>query len=297
MDKSNKKLILYGAGMTGRKWLEKLGNEKVYAFSDSDEALFGQRINGKRVLSHDELLRNREHIALFPSVSLELRDDVIDSIKKIGLAECISFSPCLNEIKALNGSYCGCDVDYGGKNFLGADAVIQNSEIGFGSYLSDRTKLNNVRIGKYTAIGPDVVLIRGKHPSHNFVSIHPAFYSIRGIVLPQYVDEQLFSEYCYTEEGRTVVIGNDVWIGAGARLMEGIHIADGTIVAAGAIVTKDTEPYAIVAGVPARIISYRFKKDDIDFLLTVKWWDQSEDWLREHAEFFKSVDSLKKSLI
>lgn len=297
VDNSNKKIILYGAGDIGKKWLEKLGSKKVYAFSDSNEELFGKSINGKRVLSHNELIREKKEILLFPAVRFELVEDIVNSIKKIGLAECITFSPCLSDIRALYGSYCGYDVEYGGKNYFGENAFISNSQIGFGSYLSDRTKLSNVKIGKYTAIGPDVGLIIGKHPSHGFVSIHPAFYSISGIVQPQYVEEQFFNEHSYTEEGRTVSIGNDVWIGAGARIMEGIYIADGTIVAAGAIVTKDTEPYSIVAGIPAKIISYRFKRDDIDFLLALKWWERSEDWIRHNAKYFCDISIFRQKLV
>lgn len=280
----------------GQKWLEKLGDEKVYAFSDSKKELFGKSIKGKKVLSHDELIKEKAEILLFPAVRFKMVEDVIKSIKQIGLEECITFSPCLSEIRALYGSYCGVDVEYGGKNYLGEYASITNSEIGFGSYLSDRAKLDNVKIGKYSAIGPDVALVRGKHPSHDFVSIHPAFYSARGIVQPQYTQEQLFNEYSYTEDGRAAIIGNDVWIGAGAKIMEGIHIADGTIVGAGAIVTRDTKPYSIVVGVPAKILSYRFKEEDIDFLLSTKWWEQDENWIKEHAKYFNDINEFKQKI-
>lgn len=296
MSEIRKKIILYGAGYMGQKWLEKLGDEKVYAFSDSNKEIFGKSINGKRVLSHDELIGGKAEILLFPAVRSRLIEDVINSIKQIGLADCITFSPCPSEIKALYGSYCGVDVEYGGKNYFGEYASIKNSEIGFGSYLSDRTKLDNVKIGKYSAIGPDVALVKGKHPSHNFVSIHPAFYSIGGIVQPQYAEEQFFSEHSYVEGGRSVIMGNDVWIGAGAKIMEGIHIADGTIVGAGALVTRDTKPYSIVVGVPAKAISYRFKKEDIDFLLSIKWWEQDENWIRNHARYFNDINIFKQNM-
>ena len=74
-------------------------------------------------------------------------------------------------------------------------------------------------------------------------------------------------------------IDNDVWIGRNAIIMNGVKIADGAIIASGAIVTKDIPAYAIVAGVPAKIIKYRFDQSTIDKLLKLKWWNYPEDFL------------------
>lgn len=68
------------------------------------------------------------------------------------------------------------------------------------------------------------------------------------------------------------VIGNDVWIGANAIIMDGVTLGDGSVVGAGAVVTKDVRPYAIVGGVPATVIKYRFNPDIIDVLVRTKWW-------------------------
>ena len=76
-------------------------------------------------------------------------------------------------------------------------------------------------------------------------------------------------------------------------LMEGITIGDGAIVAAGAVVTKDVPPYAIVGGVPAKLIRYRFEDQKIiQNLLDAKWWDQPMEWLQENAGAFSCVDEL-----
>ena len=81
-------------------------------------------------------------------------------------------------------------------------------------------------------------------------------------------------------------IGNDVWIAAGAQVLHKVTIGDGAVVGGGAVVTKDAPPYAIVAGVPAKIIKYRFPEEHIDELLDIKWWNwpesviiQNMDWL------------------
>jgi hypothetical protein len=70
-------------------------------------------------------------------------------------------------------------------------------------------------------------------------------------------------------------MGSDVWIGQDVRIRSGVHIVTGAIVAAGSIVTRDVEPYAIVGGVPAKVIRYRFKPDLIEKLLASEWWQFS----------------------
>lgn len=69
-----------------------------------------------------------------------------------------------------------------------------------------------------------------------------------------------------------IVIGNDVWIGEGVNIMRGVSVGDGAVIAARSVVTKDVPPYAIVAGVPARIIKYRFEPEIIAELLRLGWW-------------------------
>lgn len=78
-----------------------------------------------------------------------------------------------------------------------------------------------------------------------------------------------------------IVIGNDVWIGYGAVIMAGVHIGDGAIIAARAVVTKDVPPYTIVGGTPAKDIRKRFDAEVIEQLLILKWWDWSIDKIRQ----------------
>jgi len=152
------------------------------------------------------------------------------------------------------------------------------------SYISNNSYIINTAIGKFCSIGPRVLIGLGRHPSRTYVSTHPVFYSkSRDIVEPFAVDHE-FREYI------PICIGNDVWIGAGAIVRDGVSIGDGAIVGAGAVVTKDIPPYAVVGGNPARIIRYRFSEDYIRRLLDMKWWDWEISDLRKRSENLSNIE-------
>ena len=91
-------------------------------------------------------------------------------------------------------------------------------------------------------------------------------------------------------------IGNDVWIGTGAILLDGVTIGNGAIVAAGAVVNKDVPPYAVVGGVPAKIIKYRFSEEIVKKLEESRWWEKEESWLLKNAEKFSNIEIFLKSV-
>lgn len=178
-----------------------------------------------------------------------------------------------------------------GANRLGRNTVFLNSTIGYASYVSDHSFIKNTTIGRYTCIANNVLTVAGNHPL-SFVSTHPAFYSV--VQSPSYVDKQKYEEFEYIDSTtkKSIKIGNDVWIAARVTILEGVKIADGAVVAAGAVVTKDVPPYAIVGGIPAKVIKYRFNEEEIYKLLQLKWWDKSQDWIKTHAEDFKDIKRL-----
>ena len=85
-----------------------------------------------------------------------------------------------------------------------------------------------------------------------------------------------------------IVIGNDVWIGYEAVILAGVTIGDGAIIGTRAVVTKNVPPYTIVGGVPAKPIRKRFPQETIDFLLKIKWWDWTEERIRQHITNIQS---------
>lgn len=130
-------------------------------------------------------------------------------------------------------------------------------------------------VGKYCAFATDVLIILGGEHAISKVSCYP----LREVFEP-------LSGYVDTTSKGSVIIANDVWIGARATILSGVTIGDGAVVAADAVVTHDVPPYAIVAGNPARIVRFRFSEDQIKKLLSISWWNWSEDKVRTNIDYF-----------
>lgn len=203
-----------------------------------------------------------------------------------------------HNLKLGKGIYIGRSSTFGGRNLMGNNTALISSSMGYASYIGKNTKIRRTSIGKYTSIGPDVKCVFGKHPSSVFVSTHPSFFSKRKQTGFSYTDKQLYDEFekPRDSEGKyQIVIGNDVWIGAGVTIMDGVKIGDGAILAANALIVKDVEPYSIVGGVPAKRIKYRFETNQIEFLLKFKWWDKDREWISKNARHFTNIENFIKS--
>ncbi|MDQ2052563.1 DapH/DapD/GlmU-related protein [Natronolimnohabitans sp. A-GB9] len=102
----------------------------------------------------------------------------------------------------------------------------------------------------------------------------------------RFYEEVLDSDLPPAEEG-PITVGSDVWIGTRVTVLSGVTIGDGAIVGAGSVVTEDVEPYAIVAGVPAERIGWRFPRDVRERLLELEWWEWDEETMRQRRDFFE----------
>jgi len=175
----------------------------------------------------------------------------------------------------------GCQ--FGIQNTVYEMAELRDVIIGDYSYIGARSRLTKVRVGKFSCIAKEVIIGLGKHPVRDYVSIHPAFFS------PNRQAGFSFVASAYFNEDEHCNIGNDVWIGERAIILDGVSIGDGAIVGAGAVVTKHVPAYAIVGGVPAKILRYRFNQSEIDYLQKFKWWDCDIQWIRENYKRFHDI--------
>jgi len=150
------------------------------------------------------------------------------------------------------------------------------------TYVSDHCWIINTSIGSFCSIAGNVMIGGGKHPL-NFVSTSPVFYSKRNIL------KTCFAEVNFEEYKRTL-IGNDVWIGSNAFIKGGVSIGHGAVIGAYSVVTKDIEPYSIVAGNPAKLIRKRFDDITIEKLIKSQWWNYSNEILKKKAAHFHKVD-------
>ena len=158
-------------------------------------------------------------------------------------------------------------------------------------------RIRNVKIGRYCSVAKHVDIGLPEHPV-NWLSISPRQFFPNFSGWDCLTGKKVSVKPFVRESGMTE-IGNDVWIGDHVVIMSGVKIGDGAIVAAGAVVTKDVPPYAIVGGIPARVIKYRFDEKTIRRLLDLQWWrydiaDFGEvDW----ANASKAIDEIGKAVV
>lgn len=168
---------------------------------------------------------------------------------------------------------------------LGPGCYLFKTSVGAFTYLAKNVAVMNTEIGRFCSIAQGASISLGLHPSRTFVSSSPVFFSTYKQC------GTTFSDGSYFDEMKKTKIGNDVWIGVNAVIMDGIAVGDGAIIGAGAIVTKDVPPYAIMGGNPAHIIRYRFDEKTINFLLGFKWWNKDSKWLQKNFKDFHDIES------
>ena len=175
------------------------------------------------------------------------------------------------------------NIEVGKYNTIYEFVTLRNVQLNDFTYISKNSEIMNTKIGKFCSIGEQCKIGLGIHPT-NLVSTHPIFYSTRKQAQINFSEKDIYEEY------KEITIKNDVWIGTRSIIMDGVTINNGAIIAAGSIVTNDVPAYAIVAGIPAKVIRYRFSKEICHKLEIFEWWNKDTDWLRLNQKNMQNIN-------
>ena len=175
---------------------------------------------------------------------------------------------------------------YGKGNIFKKNVLInENSIIGNYNYFGEHVSVTAAKIGNYCSIAPNVTIGPGEHDVSNVSTCVRAM--------------EKAGVHMDLEKGECVV-GNDVWIGANVVVLRNVKIGDGAVLAAGAIVNKDVPPYAIVGGVPAKIIKYRFDPESIKQIRWSRWYLKNIDLasadIRKLQTLIKQYENYSKTM-
>jgi acetyltransferase-like isoleucine patch superfamily enzyme len=154
----------------------------------------------------------------------------------------------------------------------------------FGKYTYGINNLNifysnaeaNLIVGKFCSIAPNVNIYLGGNHRTDWVTTYPFGHINQNIF-------NNFNGHGLPSTKGNVIIGNDVWIGSNVTIMSGVTIGDGVVIANNSHVVKNAEPYSLVGGNPAKLIKYRFTKEQIEKLLEIKWWDWDDEKINEFS--------------
>lgn len=275
----NRRIWIYGAGTCGKIILRILveRNIKVWGFIDKDA----------------DRIKNVEKLPVKLIGSLNPKEDFI--IISLYRYDNTMLDTCEKQ------GFTRKDYYYiaAGENFNKEDIIYKGCSIGRYTYgYQELLKYHPLaeKIGRFCSINR-TARIWNNHPL-DYVTTHPFLDSL--IFYPweafeererliekygKYRDNAPFEDSAL-RDNRPIVIGNDVWISANVIILSGVHIGDGAVLAAGAVVTRDVEDYAIVGGVPAKVIRYRFSKEEILKFQKIKWWDWEVDKIMDNLELF-----------
>lgn len=167
---------------------------------------------------------------------------------------------------------------------INAGCSVYGSTVGRYSYMGYDCEVINTHIGSFCSLASGIHIGLAEHPT-SWISTSPVFQNVKNSSV-----KKKFAHIPLPESKRTT-IGHDVWIGTNAIIKKGVHIGIGAVIASGAVVTKDVEPYAIVGGCPAKLIRYRFDNDMIEKLLSSKWWEKDDSILEQIGHFANNPEA------
>ena len=174
---------------------------------------------------------------------------------------------------------------FGVYNEVGARTKVAECSFGDYSYVVNDSDIIYTTIGKFCSIAAHTRINPGNHPLQRVALSHFTYRSSSYDMGPD--DGEFFNG----RRSFRCVMGNDVWIGHGAIILPGVKLGNGAAVGAGAVVTKDVPPFAIVVGNPGRVLRYRFSPESIAALERISWWDWEHDKLRLGMQDFRHMSA------
>lgn len=189
----------------------------------------------------------------------------------------------LFNLRISNFSLVSGNVDVDKTAYIYRGVKAKNALIGAYTYIAANTDVENAEIGKYCSIADHCRIGMSSH-SLNYISTSPIFTQTINALQEKWIEKNVFT---HKSEEERVFLGNDVWVGSHVLINGGVHIGNGACIAAGAVVVKDVPPYAIVGGVPAKVIKYRFPQPIIEKLQELQWWNFPEEILKQNIHLFQ----------
>jgi acetyltransferase-like isoleucine patch superfamily enzyme len=163
-----------------------------------------------------------------------------------------------------------------------------NSYMDKHSFCGYSCEIYYAQIGKFVSISNNVIVGGGQHPMH-WVGMSPVFYDGRDSVKAKFSKHK-------RDNPLNTVIHHDVWVGNSAIILSGVTVGTGSVIGAGAVVTKDVLPYSVVVGNPAKHIRFRFDDLTINKLLASEWWDFPDSRLSTFANNFNDIDAFLNNI-
>lgn len=189
------------------------------------------------------------------------------------------FNPAVSKVSFIDAASKVCK-----KAKINRFVRLQCSSVDRYSYIGSGSRLSHAKIGAFCSISWNCYIGLESHEM-KMISTSPIFTHRKNGTGIVWVESDAI-----TDSTKKTIIGNDVWIGANAIVMSGVKIGDGAVIAAGAIVTKDVEPYHVVGGIPAKVINKRFTDDVVDALVKSRWWLAPDDELKKHLSTFRKIN-------